>query len=90
MIAPIVPLVVESATALPPAVRSLPVTSLSCTVSVEVEVPLAWIDVGPAAIVEVVPEAEPGVTVMNALVPLTAGLIVSVAVTVRAPVVSRV
>ena len=41
-------------------------------------------------IVEVVPEAEPGVTVMNALVPLTAGLIVSVAVTVRAPVVSSV
>ena len=83
------PFVAESATALPPAVRLLPVTSLSWTVIVEVEVPLAWIEVGLAAIVEFAPEAAPGVTLMNA-VPVTAGLIVSVAVTVSAPAVSSV
>ncbi len=65
-------------------------TSLSCTVSVEVEVPLAWIEVGLAAIVEVAPDAAPGVTMMKALVPVTAGLMVSVVLTVRAPTVSRV
>ena len=84
------PFVAERVTALPPAVRSLPVTSLSWTVIVEVVMPLARIEVGVAAIVEFAPEAAPGVTLMNALVPETAGLIVSAALTVRAPVVKRV
>ena len=88
--APSEPLVVESVTALPPAARLLPVTSLSCTVIVEVVVPLARIEVGLAAIVEFAAEAGPGVTAMDALVPATAGLIVSVTVTLRAPTVRSV
>ena len=90
MIAPIVPpFVAASVTRLPPAVRSFPVTSLSWTVIVEVEVPLAWIEVGLAAIVEFAPEAAPGVTSMNA-VPVTAGLIVSVVMMLSVPAVNRV
>ncbi len=56
-----VPKVVERATVSPPVVRLLPLTSLSWTVMVEVDVPSAVIEAGAAVINEVAAEAAPGV-----------------------------
>lgn len=58
-----VPLVVESLIELPPLVRLLPFASLACTVTVVVLEPFAVIEVGLAAIVEVVGEIAPGANV---------------------------
>ena len=64
---PSVPRVVDSVTVSPPVVRLLPITSLSWTVMMEVDVPLAVIELGAAVINEVVAEAAPGIDVTVAL-----------------------
>lgn len=57
--APRVPLVVARVTVAPPMVRLVPVESLAWTVMVEVEVPLATIEVGLAVMVVLVAVQEP-------------------------------
>ncbi len=64
---PNVPRVVANATVSPPAVRMMPLASLSCTIIVEVDVPLAVMEVGAAVINEVAAEAAPGVKLTVAL-----------------------
>ena len=87
----IVPLVVVNVTASPPAVSSLPLASTAWTVMVEVEDPSAVIDVEFAEIVDVEPEAMPGVNSTDAspevivfplIVPLTSAVPVAVEVNV--------
>ncbi len=84
------PLVVKSATVPPEPVRLLLSASLSWTVMVEVELPLAVIEPGAALIVEVAVEAAPALTVIEAVVPVIVPVTVSVAVIVREPVVLSV
>ena len=52
-----VPRVLATATVSPPVVRLLPLASFNCTVIVEVLAPLAVIEVGEAAMLEVRAEA---------------------------------
>ena len=62
-----VPRVVDSVTVSPPVVRLLPLASLSCTVIIEVDVPLAVMEVGAAVINEVVAAGAPGLKLTVAL-----------------------
>jgi hypothetical protein len=80
------PRLVARATAAPPVVRLFPLASLSCTVIVAVLLPLATIDVGNAAMVEVVAEAAPAVKLtvaeLEIAVPFKVPVIVAVPVVV--------
>ena len=83
---PNTPEVVASVMVAPPVVKLFPLTSFSCTVMVEILVPLAVIDEGEALISEVVVLAAPGVKVTVSLSVIEAPLILPVMVAVPAVV----
>jgi hypothetical protein len=62
-----IPNVVTSPTDAPPVVKSLLLASVSCTVTVDVELPFATIGVGLAVICDVAPLGAPTITVTVAV-----------------------
>ena len=80
-----VPRVVPNVTVSPPVVRLLPLASLSRTLTVDVDVPSAAIEVGEAVINEVAADAAPVVKLTMTLSVI--GVPFTVPVTVAVPVV---